>query len=91
MRNCINVSQKNNLVIIKIHPEAKIEDIIPQIRKKASQLQKIYKEEKTPIMITGKVLKNKEMDEIEEIIKAILKKHLYKKYQYQKQNSIEVH
>ena len=47
MRNCINVSQKNNLVIIKIHPEAKIEDIIPQIRKKASQLQKIYKQEKT--------------------------------------------
>ena len=46
MRNCINVSQKNNLVIIKIHPEAKIEDIIPQIRKKASQLQKIYKVDK---------------------------------------------
>ena len=60
------------MVIIKIHPEAIIEDIIPQIRKKASQLQKIYKEEKTPIMITGKVLKNKEMDEIEEIIKEKL-------------------
>ena len=57
------------MVIIKIHPEAKIEDIIPQIRKKTSQLQKIYKEEKTPIMITGKVLKNKEIDEIESIIK----------------------
>lgn len=68
MRNCINVSQKNNLVVLKIHSEAKIEDIIPQIRKKIVQLQKIYKEEKTPIMITGKVLKNKEMDEIEKII-----------------------
>jgi len=64
--------KSKKLVIIKIHPEAKIEDIIPQIRKKASQLQKIYKEEKTPIMITGKVLKNKEMDEIEEIIKEKL-------------------
>lgn len=68
MKNCINVSQKNNLVVLKIHSEAKIEDIIPQIRKKIVQLQKIYKEEKTPIMITGKVLKNKEMDEIEKII-----------------------
>ena len=67
MRNCINVSQKNNLVVLKIHPEVKIEEIIPQIRKKVVQLQKIYKEEKTPIMITGKVLKNKEMDEIEKI------------------------
>ena len=73
MRNCINVSQKNNLVVIKISPEAKIEDIIPQIRKKVIQLQKIYKDEKTtPIMVTGKVLKNKEIDEVEEIIKSRL-------------------
>ena len=35
-------------------------------------VKKLYKEEKTPIMITGKVLKNKEMDEIEEIIKEKL-------------------
>ena len=73
MRNCINVSQKNNLVVIKINPDAKIEEIIPQIRKKVIQLQKIYKDEKTtPIMVTGKVLKNKEIDEEEEIIKAKL-------------------
>lgn len=73
MRNCINVSQKNNLVVIKINPDAKIEEIIPQIRKKVIQLQKIYKDEKTtPIMVTGKVLKNKEIDEVEEIIKAKL-------------------
>ena len=73
MRSCINVSQKNNLVVIKINPEAKIEDIIPQMRKKVAQLQKIYKDEKTtPIMVTGKVLKNKEIDEVEEIIKAKL-------------------
>ena len=73
MRSCINVSQKNNLVVIKINPEAKIEDIIPQMRKKVVQLQKIYKDEKTtPIMVTGKVLKNKEIDEVEEIIKAKL-------------------
>ena len=29
----------------------------------------LYKEEKTPIKVTGKVLKNKEIDEIQEIIK----------------------
>ncbi|MBO4816055.1 MAG: septum site-determining protein MinC [Clostridia bacterium] len=70
--NCINVSQKNNLVIIKIHSEASFTDIISQIRKKVIQLSKIYKDEKTPILITGKVLKNKEMDKIEEIIKGKL-------------------
>ena len=72
MRSCINVSQKSNLVVIKINPEASIENIIPQIKRKTIQLQKIYKDEKTPIMITGKVLKNKEMDEIESIIKEKL-------------------
>ena len=72
MKNCINVSQKNNLVQIKISSDAKIEDIFLQMRKKVMQLKKIYKEEKTPMMITGKVLKNKEMDEIEEIIKEQL-------------------
>lgn len=72
MKSCINVSQKNNLVLIKISNDAKFEDIILQMRKKVIQLKKIYKDEKTPIMITGKVLKNKEMDEIEEIIKEKL-------------------
>ena len=70
--NCINVSQKNNLVIIKIHSEASFTDIISQIKKKVIQLAKIYKDEKTPILITGKVLKNKEMDKIEEIIRGKL-------------------
>ena len=70
--SCINVSQKNNLVIIKINENAKIQDIIPQIKKKMYQLKKIYKGEKTPIKIIGKVLKNKEIDEIEEIIKQVL-------------------
>ncbi len=70
--NYINVSQKNNLVIIKINSEANFTDIITQIKKKVAQLAKIYKEEKTPILITGKVLKNKEMDKIEEIIKEKL-------------------
>ena len=44
MRSCINVSQKSNLVVIKINPEASIENIIPQIKRKTIQLQKIYKD-----------------------------------------------
>lgn len=70
--NCINVSQKNNLVIIKINSDADFEDIVSQIRKKVIQLKKIYKNEKTPILVTGKVLKNKEIDRIEAIIRENL-------------------
>ena len=72
MKSPINVSQRNNLVLIKINEDAKFEDIILTIRKKVVQLKKIYKDEKTPIMITGKVLKNKEMDLIQDIIKEKL-------------------
>ena len=67
--NYINVSQKNNLTIIKISKDAEFKDILLQIRKKVIQLKKIYKDDKTPIVVTGKVLKNKEIDEIEQIIK----------------------
>ena len=70
--NCINVSQKNNLVIIKINKDADFEDIVSQIRKKVAQLKKIYKDEKTPILVTGKVLKNKEIDRIEKLIRENL-------------------
>ena len=72
MKSCINVSQKSNLVLIKISNDAHFEDLVVQMRKKVVQLKKIYKDEKTPIMVTGKVLKNKEMDEIEAIIKEKL-------------------
>ncbi len=72
MKSCLNVSQKSNLIIIKISKEAKFEDIILQMRRKVLQLERIYKEEKTPIMITGKVLKNREINEIEKIIKERL-------------------
>ena len=35
-----------------------------------TELKKLYKEETTPIMVTGKILKNKEIDEIQELIKS---------------------
>lgn len=31
----------------------------------------MYKDEKTPIKVTGKILKNKEIDQIQELIKNI--------------------
>ena len=37
--------------------------------KKVDELKKLYKDEKTPIKVVGKVLKNKEIDEIQTLIK----------------------
>ncbi len=72
MRNYINVSQKKNLFIIKISEDAKFEILVKELKHKVIQLKKLYKDEKTPIEVTGKVLKNKEIAEIEKIIKSVL-------------------
>lgn len=68
--NCINISFRTDEVVIKIDDNAIQEDIINELNKKLKELKKLYKEEKTPIRVTGKILKNKELDEIKELIKA---------------------
>ena len=45
-----------------------IESIIECLNKKIPALKKLYKTEKTPICVTGKILKNKEIEEIKKII-----------------------
>ena len=72
MKNCINVSQKSNLIIIKVSEEAEFEDILKNIKAKVAQLKKLYKNEKTPIKVVGKVMKNKEIETIEKIIEREL-------------------
>ena len=72
MKNCISVSQKSNLVIIKINEDADFNDIVRCIKAKVAQLKKLYKDEKTPIKVIGKVLKNKEIEVIEKIITQTL-------------------
>ena len=71
-KNCINVFQRNNCVVIKINDEPNVEIIKKEIKHKVTQLKKLYKEEKVPIKVIGKVLKNKEIEEIEKIIKETL-------------------
>ena len=55
--NCISINLKKDEIVIKISDEEEYSEII------------LYQDEKTPILVTGRILKNKEMDEIREIIK----------------------
>lgn len=68
MKNCITINYKKDEVIIKILEEAKIEEVLTELTKKLSELKKFYKNEKTPIRVSGKVLKNKEIDQIQKTI-----------------------
>lgn len=70
--NYINISMKKNQVIIKIDENAEQRDIISELKRKMLELKNLYKDDKTPILVTGKVLKNREMEEIQSLIKRFL-------------------
>ena len=72
MNNSISISIKKNQVIIKIDENAEQKEIISALKKKIIELKNLYKDDKTPILVTGKVLKNKEMDEIQNIVKRFI-------------------
>ncbi len=69
-KNCISINLRKNEIIIKIAEDAEQREIIYDLRKKLPELKKLYKDEKTPIKVTGKVMKNKEIDEIQNLIKG---------------------
>jgi len=72
MKNCITINLKKDEIRVKINEDATQEEILNCLRKKMEDLKKLYKDEKTPINVTGKVLKNKEIEEIQELINEIL-------------------
>ena len=69
MRNCITIQLKKDEIWIKIREDAEEEEIIESLNRKLIDLEKLYQEEKTPIKIKGKTLKNKEMEEVRTLIK----------------------
>lgn len=71
--SCINVFLKTDQIILKIKDRATLEDIMSELKVKLPELKKFYQEEKTPILVTGKVLKSVEMDEVGKAIEKALK------------------
>ena len=64
----VSINLKKDQILIKLNENAEQENIVEALRKKLPELKKLYKEERTPIKVTGKVLKNKEIEEIRKII-----------------------
>ena len=56
IKDCINVTLKKNEVIIKIDVTADHKKVMANLKKKIPELKKLYKEDKTPILIKGKIL-----------------------------------
>ncbi len=70
MKNCVGIQLKKDKIMIRIQEEATQDEIVECLKRKLTGLKKLYQEEHTPIIVTGKVLKNKEVDEIQELIKS---------------------
>ena len=68
MRNPVGISMKKDGIIVRISEGAEHQETIECLNKKIPALKKLYKAEKNPIFVMGKVLKNKEIDEIKSII-----------------------
>lgn len=68
MKNPVGISMKKDEIVIRISEKATHEETIECLNKKIPALKKLYKAERTPILVTGKILKNKEIEEIKKII-----------------------
>ena len=68
MRSQVKVNLTNENLIIKLNEEAEQKDIVESLKKKITQLKKLYKDSKMPILVTGKILKESEKIEIKNII-----------------------
>ena len=68
MKNCVGINLKKDEILIRISENAEQKEIVECLNKKIPALKKLYKNEKTPICVMGKVLKNSEIEEIKNII-----------------------
>lgn len=69
-KNCVSINLKKDEIVIKLSEGAEQNEIIGDLKRKLPELRRLYQDEKTPIKVSGKVLKNKEIDQIQRLIKS---------------------
>lgn len=72
MKNCVSINLRRDEIIIKLDENSEQMELINSLRKKLPELKKLYQNEKTPIKIVGKVLKNKEIAQIQKLIQNVI-------------------
>lgn len=66
--NCITINTKRDNIVIRINEDAQQDEILKELKEKLLELRKLYQNDDTPITVTGKILKNKEIDDIQKLI-----------------------
>ena len=70
--NNITVLIKKDHIVLRIKDAANYDDIVKELKEKLPDLKKFYKDEKTPILVTGKILKIDDIDSIQSLIQKTL-------------------
>ncbi len=73
MSRCINIYFKKDSIVMKIREDATTNEILNELEEKLPDLKEFYKDEKTPILVTGKILKRFEIESIQKMIQNIIK------------------
>ena len=52
-KNCVSINLRKDEILIKLGETAEQPEIVEALKKKLPELKKLYKDEKTPIKVTG--------------------------------------
>ena len=69
MRSSVKLNLTRENIVIKLNEEASQKEIVDSLKNKMIQLKELYKDAKTPILITGKQISEDEKIELKNIIK----------------------
>lgn len=87
MNNCVNIVLGKEEITLKINEKAKEEEIMDCLEEKIPELKRLYQDEKTPIFVTGKVLKEKEM----KTVQAKIQKEIDVKIEFDSPKALGLH
>ena len=72
MRSSVNINLTTDKLLIRLNEKCEHKEIMAALKKKIVELKKLYKNDKTPIYVVGKVLKNAEMEDIQNLIQGAI-------------------
>lgn len=87
MKSVVLIGIKNDQITIKINEEATQEQILETIKKKMTVIKKLCKEGKRTINVIGKVLKEKEKEEVIQLINSEVKEEIL----FENENELGLH
>ena len=63
MRSSVNINLTTDKLLIRLNEKCEHKEIMAALKKKIVELKKLYQNDKRPIYVVGKVLKNAEREE----------------------------